>query len=83
MTGGPLERLDMRRDLYLLAEQADIPRAVKQLASERARDLIPHKKHRRFGTPEVIFEVVTYPARLAHSRRRYYHLRRFIVVYLL
>ena len=66
---------------YLLSEEFYIVSAVEQLASYRTRTLIPYKQYRAFRSPEIVLEVMAYPARLAHARCRDDDLRSRIFIY--
>ena len=54
-------------DLNRLAEQLDLLGAVHQTAAQRAVALIAHKQHGAFLAPQVVLQVVTDAAGIAHA----------------
>ena len=64
----------------LVAEDLHALGTVVQLAAERADRLITHEQHRALRPPEVILQMVTDAAGVAHAARGEDDFRRFVVV---
>ncbi len=72
---------DIRFYFYRLAEQLHGRRPFQKRPSERSPRLITDENNRAFPAPQIMFQMVADPSRLAHPRSRYDHFRPHVKIY--
>src|SRR5699024_8148481 len=75
MTADAVQTLDPGVHLDRFPEELDILLPLQQTPSERSVRLISHKEDRTFRSPQIVFQMMADPPRVAHSGSRYDDLR--------